>query len=154
MISVSCVDDCIGPDLSPAGCGGNLSSGGYGGGVFSPAGCNGDLFSGGYDWGLPSGGCGGDLFSSSSGGGGGDLPNVDVGPLRSGASAGEKKSAATYHLASLPQCAVRIWTDGSVEGGVGRGGAGVHITWADGQEEELYVPAGRHCYSYSVEMLL
>ena len=37
---------------------------------------------------------------------------LDVGPLRSGASAGEK-SAATHHLASLPQC---MYLDGRLSG--------------------------------------
>ena len=50
---------------------------------------------------------------------------VDVGPLPIGATAAERRSAAEHHLRSLPQCATWLWTDGSVEGGVKNGGAGV-----------------------------
>ena len=49
---------------------------------------------------------------------------LDVGPLRLGATGEERKRApglpalhlASVHLASLPQCAIWLWTDGSVEG--------------------------------------
>ena len=78
---------------------------------------------------------------------------LDVGPLRTGATEAEKERAATQHLAALPQCAVWMWTDGSVEGGVKNGGSGAVIIWPDGEEEELKTPAGRHCSSYRAEML-
>ena len=85
---------------------------------------------------------------------GGDVSfQLDVGPLRLGATAEEKKAAAELHLGSLPQCATWLWTDGSVEGGVKDGGAGAVIIWPDGEEEELKTPAGRHCSSYRAEML-
>ena len=85
---------------------------------------------------------------------GGDVSfQLDVGPLRLGATAEEKKVAAELHLGSLPQCATWLWTDGSVEGGVKDGGAGAVIIWPDGEEEELKTPAGRHCSSYRAEML-
>ena len=62
--------------------------------------------------------------------------------------------AATQHLGSLLQCAVWLWTDGSVVGGVKHGGSGAVTIWPDGEEEELKVPAGRHCSSYRGEMLV
>ena len=61
--------------------------------------------------------------------------------------------AATQHLGSLPQCAVWLQTDGSVEGGVKNGGSGAVFVWPYGEEEELKTSAGRHCSSYRVEML-
>ena len=85
---------------------------------------------------------------------GGDVTfRLDVGPLRAGATQEEKVRAATQHLGSLPQCAVWLWTDGSVEGGIKNGGSGAVIVWPDGEEEELKTPAGRHCSSYRAEML-
>ena len=51
---------------------------------------------------------------------------LDVRPLRIGAKE-EKVPAATQHLAALPQCAVWMWTDGSVEGGVKNGDSGAVI---------------------------
>ena len=77
---------------------------------------------------------------------GGDATfRLDVGPLRVGATQEEKVRATTQHLGSLPQCAVWLWTDGSVEGGVKDGGSGAVIIWPDGEEEELKTPARRHC---------
>ncbi|KAF0294476.1 Hermansky-Pudlak syndrome 1 [Amphibalanus amphitrite] len=78
---------------------------------------------------------------------------LDVGPLRTGATEGEKIRAATRHLAALPQRATWLWTDGSVEGGVKDGGSGAVVIWSDGEEEDLKTPAGRHCSSYRAEML-
>ena len=65
----------------------------------------------------------------------------------------EKVRAASQHLGSLPQCAVWLWTDDSVEGGVKDGGSGAVIIWPDGEEEQLKTPAGRHWSSYRAEML-
>ena len=59
------------------------------------------------------------------------------GPLRTGASAAERERAAALHLASLPQCAIWLWTDGSAEGGVSKGGAGTVIVWPD-KETKTY----------------
>ncbi|XP_043234483.1 uncharacterized protein LOC122387897 [Amphibalanus amphitrite] len=78
---------------------------------------------------------------------------MDVGPLRAGAAAAERERAAALHLASLPQCAVWLWTDGSAAGGVSRGGAGAVLVWPDEETEELRVPAGQLCSSYRAEMV-
>ncbi|KAF0290474.1 hypothetical protein FJT64_001225 [Amphibalanus amphitrite] len=78
---------------------------------------------------------------------------MDVGSLRAGAAAAEKERAAALHLASLPQCAVWLWTDGSAAGGVARGGAGAVLVWPDEEAEELRAPAGQLCSSYRAEMV-
>ena len=78
---------------------------------------------------------------------------LDVCPIRAGATAAERESVATLHLAFLPLCAVRLWTDGSVEGGVFRRWAGAVLVWLDEEVEELRAPAGELCYSYRAEMV-
>ena len=57
------------------------------------------------------------------------------------------------HLASLPLCAVRLWTDGLAEGGVFRGWVGAVLVWPDEEAEELQAPIGQLCYSYRAEMV-
>ncbi|KAF0295731.1 Ribonuclease H [Amphibalanus amphitrite] len=78
---------------------------------------------------------------------------LDVGPLRTGATAEEKERTAAQHLASLPQCAVWMWSDGSAEGGTRNGGTGAVIMWPDEEVLELRAPAGDFCSSYRAEML-
>ena len=64
-----------------------------------------------------------------------------------------RREAATLHLASLPQCAVWVWTDGSASEGVLNGGAGALIEWPDGVEREVRAPAGGLCSSFRAEMV-
>ena len=78
---------------------------------------------------------------------------LDVGPLPIGASAAQKKRAAELHLQALPQRATWLWTDGSVEGGVENGGAGVYIDYPDGTSQEIRQAAGSLCSSYRAEMV-
>ena len=73
--------------------------------------------------------------------------------LRPDATPTQKKTAATLHLAGLPQCATWMWTDGSAEGGVLRGGAGAYIEFPDGEEIEVRRPAGMLCSSFRAEMV-
>ena len=78
---------------------------------------------------------------------------LDVGPLRIGATE-EKVPAATQYLSALPQCAVWLWTDSSLERDINNGDSGAVIIWPDGEEEEvLKTPAGRHRSSYRAVML-
>ena len=74
------------------------------------------------------------------------------GPLRTGVSAADRERAAALHLASLPQYAIWLWTDGSAKGGFSKGGDGAVIVWPDEETEELRAPAGQLCSSYRVEM--
>ena len=63
--------------------------------------------------------------------------SLEVGPLPANATLSQKKDAATAHLGSLPQCATRVWSDGSVEGGPANGGSEVFIEDPDGQQHFL-----------------
>ena len=61
--------------------------------------------------------------------------NLSIGALRQqDTSAEAARRAAQQHLASLPQRATWMWTDGSADGGVRNGGAGAYIEWPDGLE--------------------
>lgn len=51
--------------------------------------------------------------------------------LTPGSAAEGGRQEAALHLASLPQCATWVWTDGSAEGGVLNGGAGALTEWPD-----------------------
>ena len=53
---------------------------------------------------------------------------------RGDAPAEVRREAALERLATLPDRATRVWTDGSAEAGVTRGGGGVHILTATGEE--------------------
>lgn len=63
-----------------------------------------------------------------------------------------KRATTLHHLASLPQCATWVWTDGSASGGVHDGGAGALVIFTDDQREELRAPAGSLCSSFRAEM--
>ena len=76
-----------------------------------------------------------------------------MGPLPLNATQSRKRDAAVRHLGSLPQCATWVWSDGSVEGGITNGGAGVFIEDPDGREHLLTVPAGDTCISYRAELV-
>ena len=86
-------------------------------------------------------------------GGGNVTFSLDVGPLPSGASDAQKRQAATMHLGSLPQCATWVWSDGSADGGILSGGAGIAIEDPDGECQELRAPAGKLCSSFRAEMV-
>ena len=73
--------------------------------------------------------------------------------LPPGSSAENRRQEAALCLASLPQCATWVWTDGSAEGGVLNGGAGVLIEWPDDTSQELRAPAGGLCSSYRAELM-
>ena len=79
---------------------------------------------------------------------------LDVGEgLTADAPPEQKKRIAAAHLASLPQCATWIWTDGSADTGVLNGGAGVYIEEPDAEEHCLRAPAGALCSSYRAELV-
>ena len=63
------------------------------------------------------------------------------------------RQAAQRHLATLPQHATWIWTDGSADGGVREDGAGAFIEWPDGATHELRSPGGRLCSSFRAELV-
>ncbi|XP_043207002.1 uncharacterized protein LOC122373221 [Amphibalanus amphitrite] len=80
--------------------------------------------------------------------------HLDVGAaLPPAASAQQRLTTATLHLASLPQCATWCWTDGSASGGITDGGAGAFIERPDGEVTKLRIAAGRLCSSYRAEMI-
>ncbi|KAF0314337.1 Potassium voltage-gated channel protein Shab [Amphibalanus amphitrite] len=79
--------------------------------------------------------------------------NVGIGALPAGATNSTKREAALQHLASLTQCAIWAWTDGSASGGVLRGGAGALIIGADDSRSGLRIPAGTLCSSFRAEMV-
>ncbi|XP_043205423.1 uncharacterized protein LOC122372368 [Amphibalanus amphitrite] len=70
-----------------------------------------------------------------------------------GSPADRRRQEAALCLASLPQCATWVWTDGSAEEGFRDGGAGALIVWPDDSTEELRAPAGSLCSSYRAEMV-
>ena len=79
--------------------------------------------------------------------------NLSIGaPRQQDTSAEAASRAAQQHLASLPQRATWVWTDGSADGGVRNGGAGVYIEWPDGTTTELRSTAGRLCSSFRAEL--
>ena len=78
---------------------------------------------------------------------------LDVGAdLPPRAADSTKRDAALHHLASLPQDATWVWTDGSATGGVVSGGAGVLIVSPNEDRSELRLPAGALCSSFRAEM--
>ena len=79
--------------------------------------------------------------------------SLDIGALRRDAPPDELYQAAQRHLASLPQQAIWVWTDGSADAGVRSGGAGAFVEWPDGATDELRVPAGQLCSSFRAEMV-
>lgn len=78
---------------------------------------------------------------------------LDIGTSRRDAPAEELRRAAQNHLASLPQRATWVWTDGSADAGVRNGGAGAVVEWPDGAIDELRLPAGQLCSSFRAEMV-
>ncbi|XP_043220268.1 uncharacterized protein LOC122380836 [Amphibalanus amphitrite] len=79
--------------------------------------------------------------------------SLDIGALRRDAPPDELHQAAQRHLASLPQQASWVWTDGSADAGVRSGGGGAFVEWPDGATDELRVPAGQLCSSFRAEMV-
>ena len=73
--------------------------------------------------------------------------------LPPGTSVERRRQEAAHYLASLPQCATWVWTDGSAEGGVLNGGAGALLEWPDGTSLELRAPAGKLCSSFRAELV-
>ena len=68
---------------------------------------------------------------------------LDVGDsLNTRAADSVKRDAALHHLASPPQCATWIWTDGSATRGVRDGGAGALIVTPNEDRHELRLPEG------------
>jgi len=63
-----------------------------------------------------------------------------------------RRAAAEKCLAALPPDATWIWTDGSAEAGVARGGGGAVICLPSGEEHEVRVPAGSMCSSTRAEL--
>ncbi|KAF0296692.1 Ribonuclease H [Amphibalanus amphitrite] len=61
--------------------------------------------------------------------------------------------AAEEHLATLPDQATWIWSDGSAEGGVASGGGGALITLPSGEERTTRTPAGAVCSSTRAELV-
>ncbi|KAF0298220.1 RNA-directed DNA polymerase from mobile element jockey [Amphibalanus amphitrite] len=57
------------------------------------------------------------------------------------------------HLATLPDQATWIWSDGSAEGGVASGGSGALITLPSGEERTTRTPAGAVCSSTRAELV-
>ena len=67
---------------------------------------------------------------------------LDVGHRgRRDAPADLRRQAAEKRLATLPSAATWIWSDGSAEDGVARGGGGAHITTGTGEVMEVKVAA-------------
>ncbi|KAF0287427.1 Sperm-associated antigen 6 [Amphibalanus amphitrite] len=79
--------------------------------------------------------------------------NLDVGPGGRRASSNEtRREAARQHLAALPAQATWIWSDGSADAGVRRGGGGAVIFTASGETLEAEVAAGGLCSSTRAEL--
>ncbi|KAF0300623.1 RNA-directed DNA polymerase from mobile element jockey [Amphibalanus amphitrite] len=79
--------------------------------------------------------------------------NLDVGPGGRRASPNEtRREAARQHLAALPAQVTWIWSDGSADAGVRRGGGGAVIFTASGETLEVEVAAGGLCSSTRAEL--
>ena len=79
---------------------------------------------------------------------------LDVGAAVSReASDDARRAAAEAHLATLPDQATWIWSDGSAEGGVASGGGGAIITLPSGEERTTRTPAGAVCSSTRAELV-
>ena len=63
-----------------------------------------------------------------------------------------KREAALHHLASLPQCATWVSSDGSATGGVTNGGAGALTIYPNDDHQKLRQSAGALCSSFRAEM--
>ncbi|KAF0304474.1 RNA-directed DNA polymerase from mobile element jockey [Amphibalanus amphitrite] len=78
---------------------------------------------------------------------------LDVGAAVSREARDEvRRAAAEEHLATLPDQATWIWSDGSAEGGVASGDSGALITLPSG-EETTRTPAGAVCSSTRAELV-
>ena len=64
-----------------------------------------------------------------------------------------RRAAAEKHLATLPEDAVWIWSDGSAEGGTTAGGGGALITLPSGEHHQIREPAGAVCSSTRAELV-
>ena len=63
-----------------------------------------------------------------------------------------RNTAATSHLSTLSHSDISAWTDGSVPGGLGQGGAGIHIKCTKCvTATSLSFPTGLWATSYSAE---
>ena len=79
--------------------------------------------------------------------------SLDLGPTaRRDALDALRREAAEARLNTLPADATWIWSDGSAEGGVSRGGGGALITTRSGQSREVRVAAGSPCSSTRAEL--
>ena len=72
---------------------------------------------------------------------------------RRDAPAAVRREAALEHLATLPARATWIWSDGSADAGVRRGGGGAFISSASGEAVKVRVAAGELCSSTRAELL-
>ena len=64
-----------------------------------------------------------------------------------------RRAAAERHLATLPDRAIWIWSDGSAEGGVSAGGDGALTTPPSGEERKIRTPYGSVCSSIRAELV-
>ena len=65
-----------------------------------------------------------------------------------------KRKATKEHMASLPQPAVEIYTDGSAQNGTKNGGSGaVIMDKTNNKEYEMCAPAGTYTCSYQAELI-
>jgi len=79
---------------------------------------------------------------------------LDIGAdIRRTAPDGVRRAAAEEHLATLPEDAVWIWSDGSADGGVAAGGGGALIVLPSGAVHEVRAPAGAVCSSTRAELV-
>ena len=79
---------------------------------------------------------------------------MDIGaPISREAHGDVRRAAAERHLATLPDQATWIWSDGSAEGGVASGGGGALITLPSGEESTVRTPAGAVCSSTRAELV-
>ena len=88
------------------------------------------------------------------------LPKVDIRPYVAGFKKGtqtdaEARSLTEQTIAELPPADLHVYTDGSVEGGRGHGGAGIVVYPGDSDKEiaTANVGAGRMSISYTAELV-
>ncbi|KAF0306403.1 Ribonuclease H [Amphibalanus amphitrite] len=86
-----------------------------------------------------------------------DPGTIRISPNMSGAASRDapaaiRRQTAENYLATFPEAATWIWSDGSAEGGTTNGGGGALLILRNGEAREIRVAAGRLCSSTRAEL--
>ena len=86
-----------------------------------------------------------------------DPGTIRISPNMSGAASRDapaaiRRQTAENYLATFPEAATWIWSDGSAEGGTTNGGGGALLILRNGETRKIRVAAGRLCSSTRAEL--